>query len=141
MVYDPTRFERQRRAAGETFAGQSAMNEYARFIANQSGQRQLSDYQRGIREQLPRLSSSYGQRGLRTRGVRSGVFNRALQSFGSEAGRQQSRFMEDLSNRERQFNLQQTGYESAYGQALADIEERKANQIAETASGLLTLGL
>ena len=141
MAYDPTRFEASRRAAQGTFASQSAMNEYARFLANQSGARQLGDFQRDVRKQLPRLTSGFGQRGLRAPGVRSGIFNKALQSFGGDVQRQQSRFQEDLANQERDFDLRQSGFQSAYEQSVADIEAEKAREIANAASGLLTLGL
>lgn len=139
MAYDPSVFEAQRRAATGSFAAQSAANEYARFLAQQRGSRSLGALERQTVGQIPQFARSFGRRGLRTQGVRSGLFNRALSSFGEEAARQRRYLEQDIAQEQQGFGLREAQYRSGLEQQLADIEREKARQIAETASGLLNL--
>jgi ClpP class serine protease len=115
------------------------MNEYARFLAQQRGSRSLGEFERGVVKQLPQISSAYGQRGLQARGVRSGIFNRAIKEFGQEAARQRGYMTQDLAEEQRGFQLRETQGRSDLEQALADLEAEKARAIAESAQGLLNL--
>lgn len=139
MAYDPSAFEAQRRAAQGGFAAQSAMNEYARFLAQQRGRRDIQAFERETAAQIPRFGRSFGRRGLYGQGVRSGIFNRALSDFGQAVTRQRGELQQGLEQEERGFQLRQSQFQSALENALADIEAQKARQISETATGLLNL--
>jgi hypothetical protein len=139
MAYDPSLFEAQRRAATGAYASQSAANEYARFLAQQRGSRNLAAFERQTVGQIPQFSRGFGRRGLYGQGVRSGLFNRALSSFGEEAARQRRYLEQDIAQGQQEFGLREAQYRSGLEQQLADIESQKARQIAETAAGLLNL--
>jgi len=139
MAYDPSQFEAVRRGLQRQYGSQSAMNEYARFLAQQRGQRNLGEFRRAVTEQLPTFARAFGQRGLRGQGVQSGVFNRAIKQFGQETARQRGYLEQDLAEEQRGFQMREAQYKSDYEQALADLEQSKPRQIAETALGLIGL--
>jgi hypothetical protein len=142
MVFDPSLFERQRRNLQQSFAEQSAFNTYQRYLANQQGERQIRDVEEaafGARREVPRLTSAYGRRGLTGQGVRSGVFNRALNEYGQQRTRQLGEGRQSLADSLRGFDLRQGQYLSGYETGLADLEADKAQQIARDAQALLTL--
>lgn len=139
MAYDPSMFEARRRGLTQQYGAQSAMNEYARMLAQQRGSRSLGEFQRGITQQIPQFGRAYGQRGLQAQGVRSGLFNRALKQFGEESTRQRGYLTQDLAEEQRGFQLRENQYKSDLEQALADLESEKARAIAQSAQGLLNL--
>lgn len=140
MAYDPSAFEARRRGLEQNFAAQSAVNEYARFLAQQRGSRQLGEFQRNVTQTIPKFGRTYGKRGLYGQGVKSGVFGQALSTFGQESARQRSQLEQDIAQQQRQYELQGAGYQAQYESALADLEGEKARLIGETATGLLNLG-
>lgn len=140
MAYNPAEFERRRRATGSAFTAQSAMNEYARMLAQTRGSRNLGDFERSVTQAIPQFGRTYGKRGLYGQGVKSGLFSRALGEFGAESSRQQSQLEQDIAQQQRQYELQGAGYQAQYEGALADLEGEKARLIGDTATGLLNLG-
>ena len=139
MVYDPSRFEARRRGISSQYAAESAMNEYARFLAQQRGSRQLGEFQRNVTQAVPKYGRTYGKRGLYGQGVNSGIFGQALSTFGEESARQRSQLESDIYQQQRQYELQGAGYLANYERALADLEGEKARLIGDTATGLLNL--
>lgn len=139
MAYDPSLFEAERRGLAQQFEAQSAMNEYARFLAQQRGTRQLGEFQEGVRKQVPRFGRVYGRRGLYGQGINSGLFNRAVGEFGAQAATQQQQLQQQLAEQQREFELTGANYLANYQAALADLEARKAREIGATAAGLLNL--
>jgi len=139
MAYDPSIYEAQRRALTQQYAGQSAMNEYARFLSQQRGKRSLSELDRGLARQIPTFGREFGQRGLQARGVRSGLYNRALREFGQEGARQRGYMATDLAEEQRGYGMRETQYRSALERALADMEADKARQIAADAQSILAM--
>lgn len=139
MAYDPSLYEAQRRALTNQYAGQSAMNEYARFLSQQRGTRSLAELERGVTREIPTFGRQFGQRGLQARGVRSGLYNRALREFGQEAARQRGYMATDLAEEQRGFGLRETQYRSALEQAMKDLEAEKARQIAADAQSILAM--
>lgn len=142
MVFDPSLFERQRRNIQQSFAEQSALNAYQRYLANQQGQRGIRDIEEaafGFRREVPRLTSSYAQRGLTGKGVKSGVFNRALTEYGQQRTRQLSEAQGSLADAMRGYDLRQGQLLSGYETSMADLEAAKARQIAQDAQALLSL--
>jgi hypothetical protein len=115
------------------------MNAYSKFLSQTRGQREQQEYSRGVEKELPRLTSRYGRRGVYGQGVRSGIYRRGLEDFGTEAARQRGYMSEDLSNALRQYDLQQASSLSGYEQQLTDLEAEKARQIAEDAAALMEL--
>lgn len=142
MVFDPSLYERQRRGLQESFAEQSALNAYQRYLAQQQGQRGIRDIEEaafGFRREVPRLTSAYGRRGLTGQGVRSGIFNRALTEYGQQRTRGLGEAQQSLTDALRGFDLRQGQFLSGYERSLADLEANKARQIAQDAQSLLTL--
>ena len=139
MAYDPSAFERRRRATGSAFTAQSAMNEYARMLAQTRGSRNLGDFERSVTQAIPQFGRTYGKRGLYGRGVKSGLFNRALGEFGAQTARQRGRLQEDITQEQRGFDLRGEQYLSDYDRLMADIREEQANAIRSMAESLLNL--
>jgi hypothetical protein len=142
MVFDPSLFERQRRNLQQNFAQQSALNTYQRYLAQQQGERGIRDIEEsafGTRREVPRLTSSFARRGLTGQGVRSGVFNRALNEYGQQRARELGEGQQSLADALRGFDLRQGQYLSGYETSLADLEADKTRQIAQDAQALLTL--
>jgi len=139
MAFDPSLFTARRRGLEQQFGAQTAMNAYSKFLSQTRGQREQQEYSRGVEKELPRLTSRYGRRGVYGQGVRSGIYRRGLEDFGTEAARQRGYMSEDLSNALRQYDLQQASSLSGYEQQLTDLEAEKARQIAEDAAVLMEL--
>lgn len=138
MVYDPTAFERRRRANQGGFAAESSVNEYARFLAQTRGTRAQQNFERGVTRQIPQFGRSYGKRGLYGAGVKSGLFNQALSMFGADAARRRAELGEDIAGEQRQYQLRGENLLSAYDRTDKDISEEES--IAQTAQSLLNLG-
>lgn len=142
MVFDPSLFERQRRGLQESFSEQSALNAYQRFLAQKEAERGIRDINEaafGFRREVPRLTSSFAQRGLTGKGVRSGVFNKALTEYGQQRTRQLGEAQGSLADMLRGYDLRQSQLLSGYERSMADLEAAKARQIAQDAQALLSL--
>ena len=140
MAYDPSAYEKRRRNLGLNYESQSAINEYARMLGQTRGSRQLGEFERSVTEQIPQYGRAYGKRGLYGQGVKSGIFNKALSMFGSNAARKRAELTEDIAQQGRQFDLTGAGYKTTYETGLSDLELDKARDIGQTAQGLLNLG-
>jgi hypothetical protein len=138
MVYDPTAFERRRRANQGGFAAESSVNEYARFLAQTRGTRAQQNFERQVTEQIPQFGRAYGKRGLYGQGIKSGIFNKALGAFGAESARRRADLSEDIAGEQRQYQLKGENLLSAYDRTDKDISEEEL--IAQTADSLLNLG-
>jgi len=139
MAYDPSLFEANRRSLTRQYGATAAMNAYRKFLSQRRGQRSMEDYERGVERALPQLTSSYGQRGLYGEGIRSGIFNRAMGEFGTEAVRQRGRLQEDITGEQQAFDIQQRQLLAELESQLGDLETQKARQIAADAAALLQL--
>lgn len=139
MAYNPAEFERRRRATGSAFTAQSAMNEYARMLAQTRGSRNLGDFERSVTQAIPQFGRTYGKRGLYGQGVKSGIFGKALGDFGAQSARQRGRLQEDITQEQRGFDLRGEQYLSDYDRLMADIREEEADVIARTAGDILNL--
>ena len=139
MAYDPSLFEANRRALTSQYGAQSAMNAYRKFLSQRRGQRTMEEFERGVERQAPKLTSNIAQRGLYGQGIRSGIYNRAMTDFGTEAARQRGFLEQDIAEEQRQFDIQQRQLLSDLESSLADLETQKARQIAADAAALLQL--
>lgn len=142
MAYDQATYEALRRQALASYSQRSAMNAYNRYLAETRGQRpilQLEEAAFGARKEVPRLTSSYGKRGLQGQGVKSGVYSKALSDYAVNRARQLGYAREDLAGTLRGYDLTGAGYQSEYEDTLADIERRKAADIAADAAALQNL--
>lgn len=145
MAYDPAIYEAARRNLLANFSQQAAMNAYERYLAQTRGMRPIE----AAREQafgptatgglgeVPKLTSSYARRGLYGRGVRSGLYNQALNEYARQRQRQLGYAQQDLEQLLRGYDLRAAGAQSEYERGLADIEREKARQIREDAQALL----
>ena len=140
--YDPSLFEQQRRNLLNTYGQQQAMNTYQRYLAQTQGQRPITELQDaafgGARE-VPRLTASYGKRGLQGKGVKSGVYNRALGDYASNRAKNLGYAQTDLANQMQGYDLAKTQGQENYDLGLKDIESDKARKIALDAQALLAL--
>jgi len=139
MAYDPSLFEANRRSLTRQYGAESAMNAYRQFLAKQRGQRSLEEFDRGVERQLPKLTSNIAQRGLYGQGIRSGIYNRAMSEFGTEAARQRGYLTQDVSESDRLYDIQQRQLLANLEASLGDLETQKARQIAADAAALLQL--
>ena len=139
MAYDPSIFEANRRSLTRQYGAESAMNAYRQFLSKQRGQRNLEEFDRGVERQLPKLTSNIAQRGLYGQGIRSGIYNRAMGEFGTEAARQRGFLTQDISESDRLYDIQQRQLLANLEASLGDLETQKARQIAADAAALLQL--
>lgn len=122
----------QRRAADSSYAAKKASNTFGRTRARRDNSRQRSDSARQFQRQAPNLMSNYASRGLGN----SGVYQRALQRFTGDYADQVGRLDQQGLDSEREFTFNDASYKAEYEQTLADLEMQKAQQIAQTASGI-----
>ncbi len=115
------------------------MNAYRQFLSKTRGQRNIDQYDREVKKAAPKLTSEYAQRGLYGQGVRSGIYNRGIREFGTEAVRQRGYLTEDLSEADRQYDIGQRQLLASLQASLADMETDKARQISQDAQALLQL--
>jgi hypothetical protein len=146
-TYDPSIFEAQRRRLLDVYAQQSALNAYQRLIGMGNAQRGLTNLnERAFRTtvsgglgEVPKLSSNYGRRGLQGQGIRSGVYQNALQNYASRRARDVGYAREDMGNLDRGYEITGRGYQSDLEGGMRDLEANKARQISEDARALLNL--
>jgi hypothetical protein len=136
MAYDPSMYEARRRGYTENYAANAAANAYSRTLGQQRGERQRTQALRQYEEAQPQVVRAYSQRNLVSPNVRSGIFSRAMQNFASERARNLSEF--DLGQQEqmRGFDLEDARLLQQYRQALGDLEQDKAREIADAARQL-----
>lgn len=147
MAFDPSIFEQQRRGLLNTFAQQSALNAYQRYLAETRGQRSILNLEEaafsrtptGGLGEVPKLTSSYAKRGLQGQGMKSGIYKEALSSYAKNRARNLGYAREDQAGALRGYDIQKTGYESDLATGMQDIEAAKARQIAADAQALLQL--
>ena len=125
----------QRRAAEGSYEAKRASNTFGRSRSRQDNSRKRSDAAQQFRRQTPSVTSNYASRGLGN----SGVYQRALQQFTGDYSDQVQRFDEADLDAERSYEMNNQLYEAEYDQTLADLENKKAMQIAETAAGINSL--
>jgi len=142
MAYDPATYEALRRQALANYSQRSAMNAYNRYLAETRGQRPILELEEaafGARKEVPRLTAGFGRRGLQGTGVKSGVYSRALNDYAIQRARRLGYARQDLADTLRGYDLSQGGYRSDYENTLAEIERKKAADIAADANALLNL--
>ena len=136
MAYDPSLYEARRRGYTENYAANAAANQFARMLSQQRGARQRQSALRQYEQAAPQLVRAYSGRNLVSPAVRSGLFSRAMQEFGSERARGLSE-MEQVQQQElRQMDLQDAQMLAQYRSALGDLEAEKAREIADAARQL-----
>jgi hypothetical protein len=136
---DTSLYERQRRNIGEQYSRQAAINALGRFNAQQRGNRQIADYTQNFQRQTPRFTASYGRRGLTGGGVRSGVYQKALQNYVGDYNQGLNRSYADLQGELNQYDLNAAQLQSDYQRGLTDLEIDKAKEIANAAQYLNAL--
>jgi hypothetical protein len=147
VAYDLSLFEQQRRNLSQSYANQAALNAYQKYLAEIQGQRPITQLEEsafkttsaGGLGEVPKLTASYGRRGLKGIGVRSGLYNRALNQYASDRARNLSYAKTDLASQQRGYDLAGEQGLANYQQGLSDIEANKARQIAADAQALLAL--
>ena len=142
MVFDPSLYERQRRNLQQRFAGQSSLNAYQKYLSQTQANRamqQIEEAPFGAAREVPRLTSGYAQRGLTGKGVKSGVYNRALGEYGQQQARRTGFAQQDLAELLRGYQLRESQYGSEYETGLSDLEADKTRQIAADAAALINL--
>ena len=136
MAYDASQYEARRRNAMEGYAATAAANQFSRTLSQQRGSRARQGALRQYEQAAPRLVRGYSQRNLVSPNVRSGIFGRALQDFGSERARSMSDFDMEQSQQMRGFDLEDARLLQQFRQQLGDLEQDKAREIADAARQL-----
>ena len=139
MPVDTSVYERQRRTTEDQYVANQATNEYSRFLSQQRGQRQIGDYARQFSRSWPRFTAGWGQRGMAGGGVQSGAYQRAMQNYVGDYGRQRSQYMQDYADEQRGFDLAAARYQTERDRTLADIEAAKQMEIARAAVNIREL--
>ena len=147
MAFDPAIYEAARRSLFDQYAQEAALNAYQRYLAETRGQRPILQLEEaafgrtagGGLGQVPKLTSSYGRRGLQGTGVRSGVYNQALQNYAKQRTRQIGYAKQDLADTTRGYDLAGTQAQQRFDTGLSDLESSKARQISQDAAALLQL--
>jgi hypothetical protein len=136
MAYDPSIYEARRRGLTENYAATAAANQFARTLSQQRGARQRQTALRQYEQAQPALVRGYSQRNLVSPSVRSGLFSRAMQEFGSERARGLSELEQQQMNEFRQADLEDARLLQDYRRMLGDLEMEKAREIADAARQL-----
>lgn len=136
MAYDPSLYEARRRGYTENYAASAAANQYARMLSQQRGARQRQTALRQYEQAAPQLVRGYSQRNLVSPSVRSGLFSRAMQEFGSERARNLSELEQQQQQELRGFDLEDARLLQDYRRMLGDLEAEKAREIANAAAQL-----
>jgi hypothetical protein len=136
MAYDPSLYEARRRGYTENYAATAAANQFARTLSQQRGARQRQTALRQYEQAQPALVRAYSQRNLVSPAVRSGLFSRAMQEFGSERARGLSELEQQQMNEFRQMDLEDARLLQDYRRMLGDLEMEKAREIADAARQL-----
>jgi hypothetical protein len=136
MAYDPSLYEARRRGYTENYAATAAANQFARTLSQQRGARQRQTALRQYEQAAPQLVRGYSQRNLVSPSVRSGLFSRAMQEFGSERARGLSEMEQQQMNELRQMDLEDARLLQDYRRMLGDLEAEKAREIADAARQL-----
>jgi len=130
MALDLNPYQAARRGIRNQYQSQMAQNDYARTISQQRGQRQIADYRRDWTRTVPQFTSGYGQRGLAGPGVRSGVYARAMNQYLGDYERNRGRMQQDYTTNMNEFRLRGGQLGAEKEQALADVQARKARDMA-----------
>jgi hypothetical protein len=136
---DPGYYESQRRGVQSQYAAQMAATTYGQFQAKQRGQRDLNDMTRGFKQSFPSYSAQFGQRGMGGAGIQSGVMQRSMGNYVGDYQRQYQRGTQDLTQQMQQFDLQKAQLGAERQNALQDIRQAKAREIAFAAQNIEAL--
>lgn len=127
------------RATGDInykYSTDAATNAYGRFVSQQRGERNLGDMQQAYGRAYPGYKAQFGQRGLGVGGINSGAMQQSMNRFVGDYAQQYQRAQQDMTQEGQQYDLQQRNLDEWRQQALADVETRKANDIANAALNL-----
>lgn len=136
---DLSKYATQRRNVAANHAAQSAANTFGRTLGQQRGSRQLGDLRRNFGRQLPSFQASYGARNLAGGNYQSGVYKRALGEFTGDYNRQYGRQQQDMYDQMREFDMNQSVYDTERDRAYGDIDIAKAAEIASAAQQIQAL--
>jgi hypothetical protein len=130
---------RQQRDAAFNYATGTAQNAYDKGFFQQRGQRNMDEFSKGFGRELPSFTARQTQRGLGGGGVQSGVMNRAMRNYVGDYTGQLGQMQQDYNAGVANFDSQQAMMTDYYQKTMDDLELQKAQEIANTADGLLQL--
>jgi hypothetical protein len=136
MAFDPSVYEQKRRSIGNQYTSQAAVNALGRFNAQQRGDRTAFDYRQNYQKQTPMFTSSWGQRGMTGSGVKSGVYQNALNSYVTDYQTGANRMYADTQNELNEYDMNAANLATERDRAYADLEVDKAREIANAAQYL-----
>jgi hypothetical protein len=129
-------YERQKGDIEYKYGTDSAANAYGRFLGQQRYERSAGDASRNFGRAYAPTKSRFGQRGLAGGGVRSGAMQQSMGNFIGDYQRDYTRGLQDQTQANQQYDLQQANYDQWRQQALQGVETDKANDIAWAAQNL-----
>lgn len=133
MAIDFSRYEKARRGVNQTHGAQSAAGEFGRFIGNQRSARDQGDYRTNFSRTQDPFMGGMARRGLTGGGIQSGTFQHAMSQRATDFAQGQGRMVEDQANMNRQWDFGQANLDSQRQDALADIQQQEAAEIAAAA--------
>jgi hypothetical protein len=139
MAIDQSRYTQQRGQVNSDHLSKQAANERGRFLSQKRGNRQTADATRGFGRSQRGFMGNQASRGLTGGGVSSGVFQRQLQQRVGDHTRNMGRLADDLGEEQRGFDINSGNIDRMRNQALLQIEQDRASEIAMQALQLKAL--
>lgn len=129
-------YSQKKQTLGDTYSAGAAKNAYAQFLARTRGTRKVEDLTKQYQQQVPRFVSGYSKRNLVGPGVRSGVYQNALQRFADRNALDITRAKEDTAGEVRNLELDAAELLANYNRGLVDIDAQKIADQAQQAAML-----
>lgn len=121
-----SRYATAKRNVNDDFAAKESAYQFSRRLSQRRGSRDLADARRSFSRSQPNFQASWGSRGMGD----SGFYKEALQRRTSDYTRNLGRMQEDQQSDLNRLDMQRASDEQARNRALADIDLRKAEEIA-----------
>lgn len=129
-------YERSTADINYKYGNEAATNAYGRFLSQQRGQRNLGDMQQAYGRAYPGYKAQFAQRGMAGPGVQSGVMQNSMNRFVGDYAQQYQRAQQDQTLEQQQYDMNQRNLDQWRQTATQDVEDRKANDIANAAINL-----
>lgn len=129
-------YSAKNQALGDTYSAGAAKNAYAQFLARTRGSRKVEDLTKQYQEQTPQFVSNFSKRRLAGPGVRSGIYNTALNRFAEQNMLGLNRAKQDTASEVRGLELDAAELLANYNRGLVDINQQKIADMAQQAAML-----
>lgn len=136
MAVNYAAYEQQRRNIESDYSAKQASGDYGRFVAQQRGATRVGDLAKGFRKGWGQNATQWGSRGQTGGNVRSGFYQKAMQTYLGDFQQSQNSLNQELANEQHGFDLQSTQWAAERQRALAQLELQKQQEIAQLAQNI-----